>query len=101
MDIDQTLPYRRMLVKLDKNGKIIGSTNDIRRLAYDKDGNVIGYVDEDGSVRDFKGNVIGKVDANGNIIDANGNIIGYADSGEKIAYDANGKPMFAAHFIAK
>ena len=33
--------------------KVIGKVGASRRLAYDKDGNVIGYVDKDGTVRDL------------------------------------------------
>ena len=49
---------------VDRNGNVIGKISDLnvgglRRLAYDADGNVIGYIDEDGSVRDFDGNLIG------------------------------------------
>ena len=37
----------------------------MKKLAYDENGNVIGYVDENGNVYDFDGNLIGKADENG------------------------------------
>ena len=84
---------------IDKDGNIIGDrmiTENIgkvgteKRLAYDKDGNVIGYIDDDGTVYDFNGNVIGHIDENGNIVDENGNVIGHAGEHHKLVYDENG-----------
>ena len=46
------------------------------RPLYDENGNLIGYIDENGNLVDANGNIIGRVDANGNILDADGNIIG-------------------------
>ena len=84
--------------KMDKNGKItdlagniIGKVGATQRLAYDADGNVIGYVDDDGTVRDFDGNVIGRMDASGNVVDANGNIIGQLGKTQRLALDKNGR----------
>ena len=47
-------------------------------MAYDENGNVIGYIDEDGTVRDFTGKLIGYLGEDGTIHDVNGNIIGKA-----------------------
>lgn len=43
---------------------------------YDKDGNLIGYIDENGNMYDLNGNYMGRIDENGNVYDANGNLIG-------------------------
>lgn len=94
---------------IDANGKIVGKMLDNgaiidagsvlgraeeqeRTLAFDADGNLLGYVDENGNVRDLKGNIIGRVDENGNVIDAQGNTIGRADPSRKgrLAFDASG-----------
>jgi len=82
--------------RVNKNGNAvakdsIGKRGSTVRLAFDKDGNVIGYVDENGVVRDFNGNIIGHVDENGNIVDDNGNIIGkVSDEWADLALDENG-----------
>ena len=75
---------------LDGEGLVIGQQGENMNLAYDENGNVIGYIDENGVVRDFNGNIIGHIDENGNVIDENGNIIGHRGAGAKLAYDANG-----------
>ncbi len=47
-----------------------------RQEVYDENGNLIGYIDENGNLVDVNGNIIGKVDADGKIRDLDGNIIG-------------------------
>ena len=91
---------------VDLDGNVIGRAGDaetlisdenspsdglMRRLAYDKDGNVIGYIDENGNVIDFNGNIIGKMLPDGTIVDLNGNVIGKAGDYVKLALDENGK----------
>lgn len=78
-----------------------------RQMVFDKDGNFIGYLDENGNIVDRFGNIIGRIDENGNIIgadgkpageilnnrpvyDQEGDVIGLADS-EGSVRDANGK----------
>lgn len=60
-----------------------------RKMIFDKDGNFIGYLDENGNVVDAEGNIIGTLDKDGNVIDKDGNIIGSTAKG-KPAYDKNG-----------
>ena len=70
-----------------------------RRMLFDKDGNFIGYVDENGNIIDKDGNIIGHVDENGNLIskdgrkmifDKDGNFIGYLDeNGNLVDKDGN------------
>lgn len=72
---------------------IIGKVDDTERtLAFDADGNLLGYVDENGNVVDLNGNVVGRVDENNRVVDADGNVIGSADPSRKgkIARDENG-----------
>ena len=72
--------------------QVIGQRGSTSRLAVDENGNVIGYIDENGNVVDFNGNVIGQVDANGNVVDKNGNIIGKAtDDFVDLAIGEDGK----------
>ena len=59
------------------------------RQAIGPDGKVIGWIDEDGIVRDETGKIIGRVNSNGLIVDDNGNVIGIADN-QKIVVDENG-----------
>lgn len=73
-----------------KNIPIIGRKGDTATLAYDANGNVIGYIDENGNVIDANGNIIGHVDENGNILDENGNIIGKRGNTVNWALDVNG-----------
>ena len=72
------------------SGKVLGTAGNYKRLAYDKDGNVIGYIDKDGTVRDFHGNLIGKMLPDGTIIDKNGNVIGKAGELRQMAIDKDG-----------
>lgn len=68
----------------DKTGKIIATAKPLqfynltldRTKVYDEDGNLIGYVNKDGSVVDENGKIIGLVNEDGMVISANGNIIG-------------------------
>ena len=78
-----------------------------RQMVFDKDGNFLGYLDENGNLVDANGNIIGYVDKDGNIItkdgqrigqrqteqevyDKDGNIIGKTNA-EGLVIDANGK----------
>lgn len=111
--------------KLDKAGAIVNRNNETiatasplqyyskvaatpkRQMVFDKDGNFIGYLDENGNLVDKDGNIIGHMDENGAIVDADGkvlgeqlnqkrvydkdgNVIGYADADGNVR-DANGK----------
>ncbi len=60
-----------------------------RKMIFDKDGNFVGYIDEDGNVTDIDGKIIGQVDENGNAVDKDGNIIG-STLKQKPVYDKNG-----------
>lgn len=68
----------------DKDGKIIATANPLqfynltldRQKVYDEKGELIGYVNKDGSVVDENGKLIGLVNDDGIVISANGNIIG-------------------------
>ncbi len=79
---------------VDAEGNVIGDSAGQAqkglRLAYDKDGNIIGYIDEDGNVRDFNGNIIGKVLEDGTIVDLDGNVIGKVGETVDLAYDKAG-----------
>ncbi len=59
------------------------------RAVYDENGNLIGYLDENGNLVDANGNIIGKMGADGKIRDLDGNIIGEKSEGRE-AYDENG-----------
>ena len=79
----------------NKNGDIYsqpitGRKGAAAQLALDADGNAIGYIDENGDVRDFNGNIIGRVDESGNIVDANGNIVGTTGENINLALDKTG-----------
>lgn len=60
-------------------------------MAYDKDGKVIGYIDDDGTVHDFDGNLVGYLGEDGTIHDVNGNIIGKAGDLSKVVVDETAK----------
>jgi len=60
-----------------------------RKMVFDKDGNFIGYLDENGNIIDANGNIIGRMDENGNIVDKNGNPLGDVLN-NKPAYDKDG-----------
>ncbi len=68
------------------------STNEQdKRIAYDNNGKVIGYIDSDGNVVDIAtGKIIGK-EAKGLVLDANGKAIGEVGASVRIARDENGK----------
>ena len=70
---DSLLALEELVKK--SGGTIVGKALNGKKLAYDKDGKVIGYVDENDEVRDFKGNTIGKVSSGGAIVDADGKVI--------------------------
>ncbi len=111
--------------KLDKAGAILNRNNETiatatalqyyskvsatpkRQMVFDKDGNFIGYLDENGNLVDKEGNVTGHMNEDGAIVDADGkvlgeqlnqkrvydkdgNVIGYADADGHVR-DANGK----------
>jgi len=69
---------------------IFSKLGDKLRLAYDKDGNVIGYIDKDGNVRDFNGNIIGKMLEDGTLVDLDGNVIGKAGEMAQLLLDKDG-----------
>ena len=60
----------------------------VREKVYDENGNLIGYVNADGSVMDEEGNIIGYVQ-NGKVVDKDGKVLGQLAS-EKYAYDKDG-----------
>lgn len=60
-----------------------------RQMVFDKDGNFIGYLDENGNLVDKDGNIIGTVDKDGNIIDKEGNVVGSRLT-DKAVYDKDG-----------
>lgn len=72
---------------IESSGENLGSAGNFKRLAYDKDGKVIGYVTPDGTVKDFKGNLIGRMSADGTILDKKGRAIGKAGDFRKVATD--------------
>ena len=85
-----TTDEKGQLIRRDYSGDIVGRTGEAEELVVDENGNVIGYINKDGNVRDFNGNMIGHVDENGNIVDGNGNIIGVRGDEALIAYDDAG-----------
>ncbi|MFU8797667.1 MAG: hypothetical protein ACNA7Y_03085, partial [Gammaproteobacteria bacterium] len=82
----------------DASGKVlckIQSTQQqtaVGTLVYDAQGNVIGTVGPDGSVRDKNGKVIGSMDVDGIVHDKDGKMIGKAKSvpSGTLVYDAQG-----------
>lgn len=81
---------------VDMNGNVIGKTASAAaqkkgnvRIAVGRDGKFLGFVGEDGFVRDANGNIIGRVLPDGTVVDLNGNVIGSVIEGEPI-YDENG-----------
>ena len=58
---------------------------------YDKDGKLIGYIDENGNMYDLNGNLMGRIDENGNVYDADGNLIGKLKPALSDAECANAK----------
>lgn len=60
-----------------------------RQMVFDKDGNFIGYLDENGNLVDKNGNIIGTVDKDGNILDKDGNSLG-SRLADKEVYDKDG-----------
>lgn len=103
---------------LDRNNQVIAKASPLQYYSkvttaqkvripiYDKDGKLIGYIDENGNFVDANGNIIGKrnedgnligpdgkmigrVDENGNIVDENGNLIGEVLN-HKPVYDKDG-----------
>ncbi len=73
----------------DKDGNLIGWIDENGNL-YDKDGNLIGRVDKDGNVYDKDGNLIGRIDKDGNFYDKDGNLIGKVSKGTRNIYDKDG-----------
>ncbi len=61
----------------DENGQMNGWIEDC--VLYDKYGNVIGYVDEFGNIRDKNGNIIGKIHPDGTV-EVNGKVLGKLDT---------------------
>ena len=62
---------------VDFKGNVIGrmGPENIKqaKLAYDENGNVIGYIDEKGNVIDFNGKKIGRMLEDGTLVDESGN----------------------------
>lgn len=83
----------KVLGKINANGEVVDSNGNVvgvwadgkftpakviskKKFAFGKDGKLIGYVQEDGTVLDEDGNVIGYVDEDGNIVSTDGTVIG-------------------------
>ena len=81
----------------DDNGQMNGWIKDC--VLYDKYGNVIGYVDEYGNIRDANGNIIGKIHPDGTV-EVNGKILGKLDTNppckkyDGTVYDDNGEVLY-------
>ncbi|MBP5533925.1 MAG: hypothetical protein J6Y03_00245 [Alphaproteobacteria bacterium] len=81
----------------DENGEMNGWIKDC--VLYDKYGNVIGYVDEYGNIRDKDGNIIGKIHPDGTV-EVNGKILGKLDTNppckkyDGTVYDDNGELLY-------
>ncbi|MBQ8631284.1 MAG: hypothetical protein IJ479_06140 [Alphaproteobacteria bacterium] len=80
----------------DDNKEILAYANPLQfyspgshQIVVDKDGRVIGYLNDNGELVDENGNVIGHRNKNGEIIGLNNEVIGKVPEKEK-AYDANG-----------
>lgn len=86
----------------DADGNLIGYIDENGNI-YDKDGNLIGTVDANGVIRDTQGNIIGRMDAQGNMYDAEGNLIGKAtvagDSQQGGAYASSGRGIFIGNKV--
>lgn len=87
---------------LSSNGEVIASAYPLqyyskitaqakRQMVFDKDGNFIGYLDENGNLVDKDGNIIGSVDKDGNIIYSDGRTGNRAIEPE--AYDEKGNQI--------
>ncbi len=92
---------------LEANGNIVNRNNEViaqasplqyhsnisgeakRKMVFDKDGNFIGYLDENGNVVDANGNIIGVMDENGNLVSKNGAALGEVLK-KRAAYDKDG-----------
>lgn len=72
---------------LDKKGRAIGKAGDFRKVATDKNSNIIGYVDEHGRVVDEKGKIVGFIDKNGNVVKAGDTVIGKTCVRKKVVYN--------------
>ena len=85
--------YEQTLTTASKKGsQLAPGVKETEVVAYDKNGNIMGYIDKDGNVIDPGGNIIGKVQPDGSIVDANGNVIGQAATipGRRLVYDKDG-----------
>lgn len=60
-----------------------------RQVVVDKNGNIIGYLNENGEVVDESGKLLGHMNENKELVNSNGEVIGSVPEKEK-AYDANG-----------
>ncbi|MGN0903693.1 MAG: TrbI/VirB10 family protein, partial [Alphaproteobacteria bacterium] len=73
---------------VDLAGNVIGQAAPAKemvgRAVYGPDGKLLGYVGEDGLVRDANGNVIGRVMPDGTVVDLNGNPIGRVSATESV-----------------
>ena len=81
----------------DDNGQMNGWIQDC--IVYDKYGNIIGYVDANGNIRDANGNIIGKVHPDGTV-EVNGKVLGKLDTNppckkyDGTVYDDNGEVLY-------
>lgn len=62
---------------------------------YDKDGNLIGYIDENGNMYDLNGNYMGRIGADGTFYDADGNVAGRFYPDAKRGYVSGAKALLA------
>lgn len=65
------------------------ASQDKRQMVFDKDGNFLGYLDENGNLVDANGNIIGYVDKDGNVVTKDGKKIGERQA-EQDVYDKDG-----------
>ena len=87
---------------LNRNNEVIAHANALqyyskvdatevnRKMVFDKDGNFIGYLDENGNIVDRNGNIIGHLNENGMAVDSEGNVIG-EPLNQKAVYDKEGR----------
>ena len=76
----------------DDNGEILYTIKNC--VVYDKYGNIIGYVDEFGNIRDANGNIIGKIHPDGSV-ELNGKIVGKLRPSSATGYVAGAKNLLS------
>ena len=77
---------------LDENGELQYRIKDC--IVYDKYGNIIGYVDEFGNIRDKDGNIIGKIYPDGRV-EINGETVGWLNRKADGGYVSGAKNLLA------